>query len=217
MRKLTLEIELSEIAWDNLKPMFEHIHSFEILESLKIDYEEGICVDLIEFHLREGVSIEDIRFIGNMEIISVIKSQGDNHTCLIKYTEPDASKGLFRESDMDLINTSPIIISEKKVIYSCIGENENLAKLVDMLNKHAGKITNMTFKKAAYQKHDIISVLTEKQKEILITAQKHGYYKYPRKIKTEDLAKKIGISKGTTVEHLRKAEDRLMENIFGGY
>jgi predicted DNA binding protein len=214
---MTLKIELNENAWEGLKSMFEKIHSFEILETLKIDYEEGICVDLIEFHVKEGLTIEDIRFIGNMEIISVIKSQDDRHTCLIKYTEPEASKGMFRESDMDLINTTPIIVSERKVTYSCIGENENLAKLVEMLRTNAGNIVNMTFKKAAYQRHDIITVLTEKQKEILVTAQRLGYYKYPRKIKTEELAKKIGISKGTTVEHLRKAEDRLMENIFGGY
>ena len=75
----------------------------------------------------------------------------------------------------------------------------------------------MTFKKAVYQKHDILTVLTDKQRDILITAQKHGYYKYPRKIKPEELAQKIGISKGTAIEHLRKAEERIMENILAGY
>jgi predicted DNA binding protein len=75
----------------------------------------------------------------------------------------------------------------------------------------------MTFKKAAYQKHDIISILTDKQKEILIAANKHGYYDYPKKINSEQLAKKVNLSKATLVQHLRKAEGRLMANIFAGY
>jgi predicted DNA binding protein len=217
MRKLTLEIELNESAKKDLGPMFENIHSFEILETLKIDYEEGICVDLVEFHLKEGFSIQDMKFVGKMEIISILKSQDNKHICLVKYTESEESMGLFQESDLDLINTTPIKVSEDRVTYSCIGENENLTKLVEIIKIHAGNITNMTFKKAAYQKHDIISVLTDKQKEILNTAHKQGYYKYPRKIKTEELAKKIGISKGTAIEHLRKGEERLMDIIFAGY
>ena len=75
----------------------------------------------------------------------------------------------------------------------------------------------MTFKKAAYQKHDILSVLTEKQREILVAAQKYGYYDYPKKISSELLSKKVNISRATLVQHLRKAEGRILAEIMAGY
>jgi hypothetical protein len=217
MRKLILELEPYEMIRKELKPMFDIIDSFELLETLKIDWEDGIRVDLMELHLKEGLSIHEINVIGDMEILSILKSEGSKHTCLIKYSEPEDSRDLFKEFELDLINTTPFFLSDTKHTYSVIGDNESLNKWVELIKERIGKIENMTFKKAAYQKHDILSVLTDKQKEVLLAAKKHGYYKYPKKIKSEDLAKKIGISKNTTIEHLRKAEERLMENILAGY
>jgi predicted DNA binding protein len=217
MRKLTLQIEPHEMMREALKKMFEIIDSYEILESLKIDWEEGICIDLIEFHFKEGLSINDVRFIDKMEILSVLKSEGNRHTCLVKSREPEDSIDMFKEFDLDLIYSTPFIISNEKLTFSVIGDNKNLTRFIELMKSEAGAIENMTFKKAAYQKHDIISVLTDRQKEIMITAKKHGYYKYPRKINSGELAQKIGLSKGTTLEHLRKAEERLIENIFAGY
>lgn len=217
MRKVTLELEPNERVREELEPMFETIHSFEVLETLKIDWEEGIRVDLIECRLKETQSIREVKSIGDMEILSVLKSEGSRHTCLIKYSEPEESKDLFKAFDLNLIYATPIIMSSEKYTLSVIGDQENLTRFVELAKTHLGKIENMTFKKAAYQKHDILSVLTDKQKDVLIAAKKHGYYKYPRKIKSEELAQKIGISKNTTIEHLRKAEERLMENILAGY
>ncbi|HVQ01679.1 MAG TPA: helix-turn-helix domain-containing protein, partial [Candidatus Thermoplasmatota archaeon] len=124
--------------------------------------------------------------------------------------------GFFTEFDLDLIFTTPCIISYEKHIYSIIGTQENLSTFIEQFKKY-GKILNMTFKKAAYQKHDILSVLTEKQREILVAAQKYGYYDYPKKISSELLSKKVNISRATLVQHLRKAEGRILAEIMAGY
>ncbi|UCE37475.1 MAG: helix-turn-helix domain-containing protein [Thermoplasmata archaeon] len=174
-------------------------------------------MDLIEVQLKEGISIDDVKSIGKMEIMSVLKSEGNTHTCLIKYFEEEESMELFKEFDLDLILSTPSIVTEDKCTVSYIGENENLTKFVELVKKYGGTITNMSFKKAVYQKQDIISILTDKQRDILIAANKHGYYDYPKKINSEQLAKKVNLSKATLVQHMRKAEGRLMANIFAGY
>jgi DNA-binding XRE family transcriptional regulator len=217
MRKLTLQIELNDEIKEAQKSAFEHIHSWELLETLKTEWEEGVVIVLIDIILKEDVSVHDLESIGDMKLLSVLKSEGNKHTCLVKHQEPEISKELFKEFDLDLINTTPTILSENRYTCSVIGDNENLTRFVELMKTTMGKIENMTFKKAVYQKHDMLSVLTDKQKNVLIAAQKHGYYANPRKIKSEDLAKKIGLSKNTTLEHLRKAEERIMDNIVAGH
>jgi len=47
----------------------------------------------------------------------------------------------------------------------------------------------------------------------VFAARKHGYYDYPRKISSQELAEQLGISKSTMLEHLRKAEKRMIDTL----
>ena len=217
MRKLTIEMEPDETFQEYMKDAFQKIESYEILEALKINYEDGICVDLIEVTTRPGISIEDVKNIDRMEIISIIRSDGEKHTCLGKYFETEENMGLFRETDLDLIQSSPTIIARDKITATMIGENENLNKFVDMLKRNGMKILKLNITKAAYQKHDILNVLTDKQRDILIAAHRYGYYDYPKKINSQKLSEKVSLGKATLVQHLRKAEGRLLAEILSGY
>jgi hypothetical protein len=196
--------------------MFKEVQSYEVLEMLKMDFDEGSTVQLIECTLKEGVSIHDIKFMGKMEILSVLRSEGNKPICLVKNTGPKETD-FFKKLDLDLVHTLPNFISEDKLIISVIGTQESHLKYIEIVKKYMGDIEKMSFQKAAYQRHDILSVLTDKQREIVIAAKKHGYYDLPRKISSEDLSNKVGISKATLLEHIRKAEERLMENILAGY
>ena len=217
MRKLIIEFEPINEIKEVFKPVFEKVNYYEILETLKIDPEKGTCVDLIEFELKEGLSIHELDSIGRNEILNVLKSDGDKHTCLVRYQEPEESRAYFKEYDLDLINSTPSIISNKKFTISVIGDQKNLTSFIELVKTNIGTVLDLRFQKAAYQKHDILSVLTDKQKEIIIAANHYGYYDYPKKINAEQLSKKVNISKATLLQHLRKAEGRLLANILAGY
>ena len=216
MRTITLELEPFESVKEEMAETFAHVSSYTILETMKMDYQEGICIEILEFVLKEGASIHDIRTLDNMEILSVLKSVDDKHTCLIRYTEPEENKGRFQESDLGLIHTIPTIVSPEKFTISMMGERKNLADFVEMM-KNVGTIRKMAFRRAAYQKADLLAVLTSKQKEVMVAAFKNGYYDYPKKISSEQLCQKVSISKPTLLQHMRKAEGRILREIMTGY
>ena len=56
----------------------------------------------------------------------------------------------------------------------------------------------------------IMPKLSEKQREAYQLAVEQSYYKFPRKIGLEGMAKLMKVSVSTFQEHLRKAEEKIM-------
>jgi len=52
--------------------------------------------------------------------------------------------------------------------------------------------------------------LSERQREVFLFARENGYYEWPRETTARDLAAEFDISKTTLLEHLRKAESKLL-------
>ena len=82
-----------------------------------------------------------------------------------------------------------------------------------MVKKIIGDLTILRIQDHIYNDESILSELTDRQKEILIKAKQSGYYEIPRKITTMELAKEFGISKTAILEHLRKAERKIMMRV----
>ncbi|MFC5973107.1 helix-turn-helix domain-containing protein [Halomarina salina] len=52
--------------------------------------------------------------------------------------------------------------------------------------------------------------LSQRQREVFELARREGYYTWPREVSAADLATELGVSKATLLEHLRKAEAKLL-------
>lgn len=58
--------------------------------------------------------------------------------------------------------------------------------------------------------------LTERQREVVRTAQRLGYFEHPRGASATEVADAIGIARATFSEHLAAAQHRVFEDLVGG-
>jgi hypothetical protein len=58
--------------------------------------------------------------------------------------------------------------------------------------------------------------MTDRQLDLLRTAHESGLFDVPQRATEEDLAAELGISQSTVSERLHRAENRLLEVVFGG-
>jgi predicted DNA binding protein len=61
-----------------------------------------------------------------------------------------------------------------------------------------------------------LSKLTLKQRQAIITAYGLGYYDAPRRVSSEEVSRHLDVDKSTFVEHLRKAERKLVAEVMAG-
>lgn len=55
--------------------------------------------------------------------------------------------------------------------------------------------------------------LSPAQRKAFQLARARGYYEYPRKVKADELADQLGVTKSTFIEHVRKAENTILTEI----
>jgi predicted DNA binding protein len=58
---------------------------------------------------------------------------------------------------------------------------------------------------------ELIATIPPRQRELLNRAAQQGYFEIPRQVTLEELADKMGITKTTASNHLRKAEHQMIE------
>ncbi|MFP4050852.1 MAG: helix-turn-helix domain-containing protein [Thermoplasmata archaeon] len=216
MRKLTVRLSLNDEMKKMIEPVLKYVESYKILEIVRLDFQEGIKVMIVSFKLRENFDLEDVEPPQFLEILSVLKQEGNEYFVLLKVDVPDSYMFMMHEYGdqltKDIIWDTPMYVDGDEGVLSCIGEQEELGMFLDMIES-VGEIKKIKFTKATYDSKDLISTLTDKQKEVVELAKRKGYYDYPRGITLDELSKELNISKSKTSEHLRKAEQRLMSEI----
>ncbi len=209
MRKMIVEGRPFPSIMDPFEEYFRHIDHVEITDILKLDFEKGIRVCVANVHLKDGARLEDLNLPDETRVLKVLKESEDGFTAIVKVSTPPSFLGNARKLNLNVLWDVPIIKSRDRFVFGCVGEDQELRKLLAVV-REMGEIVSVRFQKPSFRNHSPTDCLTEKQRRLFSTARRLGYYDYPRRINATQLAERVGLSKATTLEHLRKAESRLM-------
>jgi DNA-binding CsgD family transcriptional regulator len=116
-----------------------------------------------------------------------------------------------------LMTRPPDFLDVDRMKVEMIGKENEIKKLVHYANKwgdNSFKILGLTSIDAKGE--SLLSKLTSRQRQILLTGYALGYYDVPRRISSDDLSRHLNVDKSTIVEHLRKAERKLIGSIIAG-
>jgi DNA-binding CsgD family transcriptional regulator len=113
-----------------------------------------------------------------------------------------------------LMARPPDFLDVNRMKVEMIGKENEIKKLVHYANKwgdNSFRILGLT--SIDTKGETLLSRLTTRQRQILLTAYALGYYDVPRRISSDELSKHLNIDKSTIVEHLRKAERKVVGSI----
>lgn len=109
----------------------------------------------------------------------------------------------------------PMYVTEEYAEARLVGPYEEMKGLVNLLGQWGSEIEIVGVKEFHSFDKGVLTILTERQKEVIRTARKYGYFDIPKKHDSREIASKMGISHATFLAHIRKSEQRLFDALFG--
>jgi len=213
MRRLILEVsekELSKIGSEI--PPFHMIKSLELLHLLRQDRNEFAAIWRLELK-DSSQSIENILANGFLAEGQLLEREKGNAYTVFMKVGPMLSSVLDSIGVIDGYLFPPLGIRGEKIKLSFLGSERHVTNFLEKLDGRGIRYKVILLSDANFSPDSPLNELTEKQREVLATAYDFGYYDIPRRINSNDLAKKLGIVNSTLVEHIRKAEQRLIVHI----
>ena len=115
-----------------------------------------------------------------------------------------------------LMARPPDFLDVNRMKVEMIGKENEIKKLLHYTNKwgdNSFKVLGLTSIDTKEGGASLLSKLTPRQRQMLLTAYALGYYDVPRRISSDELSGHLKVDKSTLVEHLRKAERKLIGSI----
>jgi predicted DNA binding protein len=100
-------------------------------------------------------------------------------------------------------------------------DHNNLVRFMDLLEKNGfeyevmkkSQLLGRLSTSLMLNVGSVFSDLTSKQADALLTAYRHGYFVFPRRMNLQSIAMKERVVRTTLSEHLKKAENKLISNL----
>jgi hypothetical protein len=213
MRQLILEVPEKELSKIGIElPPFKKIKSLELLYFLRQDHEEFAAISQVEFK-DSNSKVEDLLDGGFISDAQFLERQKNGAYIIFVRSGPSLSSTLSSIGIKSGYLFPPLGVVDEKIKFSFLGNEEQIKEFLEGFDRIGVHYKIMLLSDLNFSPISPLNRLTEKQRDMLITAYRMGYYDVPRKITSLDLAKKFGLADATVVEHLRKAEYRLIKQI----
>jgi hypothetical protein len=201
-----------DLGFDKL---FDSAERITTLSSLLFTSEQFIMLSRIEWKdnvnldsIRKSIIIDEIMEISREEKVSVV--------IVIGHLPPIVSELISHViKEFKCFFEFPIVNVKGKMIIPLVGSKENLKELLSHLED-----LNVEFQVASLTNYfvkgkDILSSLTPAQYKCLEMAVEDGFFDIPKKADSRKLAAKKGISHSAYLAHIKKAEKKIFEELFG--
>lgn len=96
-----------------------------------------------------------------------------------------------------------------------LGNQKHIQRFLGQVEEHDLSYRVVSVMNASFSPDSPLGCLTERQRTVLVSAYRLGYYDVPRKLDTDKLADKLNLVNSTVVEHIRKAEKRMLAEMLG--
>jgi predicted DNA binding protein len=207
MRRIILEFAADEIAGFLRQPSLEKIDSLEVITFLKNTPEEVALICRVQFK-DPATKVEDV-FKDKFVEMQILEKDKRGFICYFKKRRPgEFSK--VNPLDAGGYLSIPYGIADGRLKGTFLGSEKEVRRIIEGIERAGVNYKVVSLMDARFSPDSPLAGLTEKQRKVILSAFNQGYYDVPRRVSSEELARRLNIREPTLVMHRRKAERRLL-------
>lgn len=211
MQRLLLDVPRDELARFDEMPNLHTCESFRVVHQFRLDRSKfaGICE--VKCAVKKcGPHC----LVGRAGITKAEElSQFDDGTYLAYFEGRPNSDWAGLVSFVGAHLYPPFELTPKAWRINVVGTSRQVGRFLSRLRAMKLRFHVRSVGRAAFPAPSALSVLTRRQRDVLSAAYRLGYYGVPRRADSARIARDLRLSKATTVEHIRKAEKRIMDEL----
>lgn len=174
-----------------------------------VNYEEVIDDEHIKFVIDAGDNVDEfVRSFEASEQVCTVDRVDETH---VKLTKRSCGALPIIRNNHGMMQWWDRVNGTQRIFDIVVYRRDDLRNIVQELREF-GSVEVMQL--LPYQSAE--TLLSDRQAEVVGLALAEGYYDWPRAADAETLAAELGIAHSTFLEHLRKAEARLLRSALEG-
>ena len=209
MREAIIHIPADELDDDGLTEFLARVHEAGLrdLSELACQSDGCLLVVTVDAPIPES-TLDSLDYIHWWEQLS---SSGDGHVYLCKITAESAGRDILSMEELGIPN-SDLHVDDDGLTVSLVGDQEDISRGIAAYDTAGLSVSLQRI--ADYDgPTTALDTLTDRQREILQTAFRLGYFEVPRDVSTEDVADAFELDTSTVAEHLQRAERNLLSDL----
>lgn len=222
MRRLVIELYGKKLEkW--MEGSSQGMESMETVHILRRDRKEFVAI--LRVRLKDPSSkIEDcFKNDGVTKEVQVLeheeKHQGEEASSYLVLLRRKATPGSLLGRGTATLEGAymygPVSFMNGRLRFTFVGTQKQVRILLEGAEERGLQYRVVSITDADFAEDSLLNRLTDKQRRTLLLAYKLGYFDVPKKINSDQLGERLHLSGSTVVEHLNKAENRLLTGIIG--
>ena len=219
MKRLTLEFPYQELWRRMFGANYDRVEILEAMKSLKCDFEGLAVICRIRFRDKR-MNATDLVGKGAIRRVETLYSDKDGSQAVfiegrpVVHSPKQMGEGDLKKTRPRLVAAGPPeFVDRDRMRLQLLCGDEEVPRILDFYERT--HLPHRVVEVSRFQSvsDSDLSRLTTKQRQALLAAYSLGYYDVPRRISSEQLAKRLKLGTSTYAEHLRKAERGLLSSV----
>ncbi len=202
---------------ETIHPMHRFVAEHDAFDSYRLVHWNfsGDAENVLLFHVVGDPAVYEAALEETDGITSFDVTRRDDRSfsVYVRDRPDDVGEGLLEAfSARSLVPVPPLEYRDDWTVrFSLVGEPDDLRNALESVPDGIGVAVERVGEYDAGGR--LQSTLTGRQLEALQVAREVGYYEVPREASVEDVAGELGCAPGTAAEHLRKAEQAVIDSL----